>query len=497
MDNYDHIVATTKQWNLASFKEKIIPRGTLCIELFDPDTTKIKIGVGNLHFRDLPYIGGDVNLSNYYTKNEVDNLLANLSYMRIASNTIYGDKEALPKKDNKQGDVRFVKNKTGTTNNPDLWLWDGTKWIPMSTAGDNHTHNNKTILDAITAPYTIEEKEKLKSLHNYDDRPVYKRIDEVEDKLHFHDNKDVLDKTTAPFTIPDKEKLDSLHPYDPFVGTDGRTDGTEGLVPAPTKDEAGMWLGSDGEWHAINEFIGATPLTDGERGLVPKPTAEDVNSYLRGDGTWAPVEAGYEIIAGDGINIEDTILPGETDIKKKITNTGVIDITQEDPDNGNILTIHTSEEDKQIIIPTGSVYTEVFDSHVFSLLHECPEDWEHCWFHYFKMRYVELTEKPTNFDPTRHYKYTGDTYIVGDPGESWDGPIWYEKRYTNLDDQIFTPFSVDVYYAGEMLTLVDGETLLDSFSKINENLQRLEGRINTKVGARMDSAEDEDLVLFK
>ena len=51
MDHNDHIVGTTYQWNLASYKERIIPRGTLCIELVEPKITKIKIGNGKLGTR--------------------------------------------------------------------------------------------------------------------------------------------------------------------------------------------------------------------------------------------------------------------------------------------------------------------------------------------------------------------------------------------------------------------------------------------------------------
>ena len=51
------------------------------------------------------------------------------------------------------------------------------------------THENKDILDQITAPYTIPEKEKLAGLENYDDTEIRQLI---HDTGHTHPNKDIL-----------------------------------------------------------------------------------------------------------------------------------------------------------------------------------------------------------------------------------------------------------------------------------------------------------------
>lgn len=38
-------------------------------------------------------------------------------------------------------------------------------------------------------------------------------------------------------------------------------------------------------------FTGATTTSDGTSGLVPAPTSEQKDSYLKGDGTWSMPEA--------------------------------------------------------------------------------------------------------------------------------------------------------------------------------------------------------------
>ena len=244
--------------------------------------------------------------------------------------------------DNKLGDVRFVKSSSPSIkSDPDIYLWDGSKWVfvgyefkdidlsqylkkdefhemfdPVKEQVDEmypmrHTHENKDILDQITAPYTIPEKEKLAglenyddteirqlihdtghthpnkdildtitseslwsesdrekfdSLHNYDDSELKVRIEILESKPHTHDNKDILDQITAPFTTEDKTKLDSLHNDDVFRGTDGMYPGSEGNVPAPSVLDVGKFLSSDGTWKSAGsdvDFTGATSTTDG------------------------------------------------------------------------------------------------------------------------------------------------------------------------------------------------------------------------------------------
>lgn len=227
MDHFEHIVGTTQQWRTASYKEKIIPRGVLCIELCDEKTTKLKVGVGNKHFEHLPYIEASGDFSDYYTKEEVNNLLTNLDRMKIASTTIYDTPESLPKNKNNLGDVRFVKNPTGS-DNPVLYVWDEHKWVPMSS--DQHTHPNKSILDQITEPFKVEDRTLLNQL---------------ERDSHTHANKSILDQTTAPFTAPDKEKLDELVVMHPGEGLELDTDHNLNIKPATEDTLGGIKVGNN------------------------------------------------------------------------------------------------------------------------------------------------------------------------------------------------------------------------------------------------------------
>lgn len=171
-----------------------------------------------------------------------------------------------------------------------------------------HTHPNKDVLDGIGEDNLLSQsdRDKLDSLHNYDDTAVKERISDLERDSHTHDNKDILDHTTAPFTTEDKEKLDSLENEKPFVGTDGRFPGVQGLVPAPAMTDVGKYLRSDGTWGDVptaEPFTGATSSTDGTSGLVPGPVAGDQNKYLKGDGTWGVIRPGDKYQAGEGIYI--------------------------------------------------------------------------------------------------------------------------------------------------------------------------------------------------
>lgn len=105
--------------------------------------------------------------------------------------------------------------------------------------------------------------------------------------------------------------------YSNFVGTDGQTAGTAGLVPAPATTDVGEYLKADGTWDTppgvtytagtniqingtvisatdttYSDFTGATSSVAGAHGLVPAPTTSDTNKYLKGDGTWGTVVSG-------------------------------------------------------------------------------------------------------------------------------------------------------------------------------------------------------------
>lgn len=253
-DSFDHVVKTTAQWESQSFEYWIIPRGVLCVELTPDKKTKIKIGEGNKIYSQLPYINSETDLSDYYTKEEIDNILAMLNFVAIPSSEIYPTKEALPQTGNRQGDLRFVLNTTG---DPYEYLWFDNKWIALG--GDlseyakksevnprlnalelkAHTHVNKNVLDRLTA--------------------------NVIDDSHKHANKNILDATTASYTTQDKATLDELA--------------------------------------AITIFEGATKTEDGTMGYVPAPLHGQHTYFLKGDGTWAYLDPGDKYKAGEGIYI--------------------------------------------------------------------------------------------------------------------------------------------------------------------------------------------------
>lgn len=119
--------------------------------------------------------------------------------------------------------------------------------------------------------------------------------------------------------------------YTHFTGTDGQTDGTQGLVPGPLTTDYNKFLSADGTWQtppgttytaganitidANNEisatdttysnFTGTDGVSAGTAGLVPGPTTSDTDKYLKSDGTWATVASG-----GSTITMTDTD-PGE------------------------------------------------------------------------------------------------------------------------------------------------------------------------------------------
>lgn len=131
--------------------------------------------------------------------------------------------------------------------------------------------------------------------------------------------------------------------YDVFTGPTPEAEAADGLVPAPTENDGGKFLKSDGTWSEVpsNEYdvfdaendglvpksedadetkflaangkwvspfggeptdpdepatenkfemTGATDEEDGKSGLVPAPTTTDRTKFLRGDGTWASPE---------------------------------------------------------------------------------------------------------------------------------------------------------------------------------------------------------------
>ena len=288
-----HVIKTSAQWDERAAQYWVVPRGCLCIEIVNPRKTKIKVGVGDKYYDQLPYIGGDADLSDYYTKEEIDNIISNLEFMSVKSTEEYDSRNDLPKHGNSIGDVRFVKSPSPSIKtDPDTYLWDGSRWI------------------LVGAP--IQEIDLSGYVKKVEFEPIKNMVEEMYPKAHVHDNKNILDRIEEPFTSEDKTKLDSLQNYEPFIGTDGYVTGKEGLVPTPQTTDVDKFLSSDGTWktpEGADDYIGATPESDGVHGLVPAATSEESGYFLRGDGRWVSPESTTIPIATEddvgGIKVSD------------------------------------------------------------------------------------------------------------------------------------------------------------------------------------------------
>ena len=366
-DSHMHIVKTTAQWNDRAIANWVVPRGCLCIELTTDLKTKLKIGEGNKFYHQLPYVGGDGgDLSNYYTKQEIDMILKNLDYMSIKSINEYPSPEALPKTGNKQGDVRFVRNQT-PGEDPYTYLWNGLKWIGVTGIVDidlseyakksevnprlnaleqqAHTHANKPVVDQLTQN-VIDDSHKhtnetvldqvtqdvIDNSHGHTNKTVLDQVTQpIIDWAHKHDNIAVLNGTTASYTIAEKEKLASLENYNDFVGTDGEDDGVHGLVPAPTVDDEGKFLSADGTWQNVpnGDSYQAGDGIDIDTETDPSTISVNIGTGLAFDEHGALVATGSaatEYVAGDGISIDEG--EGSTDITNIVWTQGSInDVT--------------------------------------------------------------------------------------------------------------------------------------------------------------------------
>lgn len=107
------------------------------------------------------------------------------------------------------------------------------------------------------------------------------------------------DSTSGLMSVEDKEKLDSIESGANFYTHPSYTPHASGLYKI-TVDETGhvsqttavtkqdiLDLGvADGD-QIYPEFIGASSSSDGSKGLVPAPSKGEESYFLRGDGTWS------------------------------------------------------------------------------------------------------------------------------------------------------------------------------------------------------------------
>ena len=87
--------------------------------------------------------------------------------------------------------------------------------------------------------------------------------------------------------------------YGVFKAASASVAGGTGLVPAPAAGKQSQYLRGDGQWATptnttYNVFKGSTTSADGGTGLVPQPKVANTSQFLRGDGTWAtPTDTKY------------------------------------------------------------------------------------------------------------------------------------------------------------------------------------------------------------
>lgn len=209
-----HIVRKTAQWQERAVRYAIIPRGCLCVELTPSGKTKIKIGEGTKYYEQLPYIGADVDLSSFFTREELetmikdqvsailDEVLSKGSILRLVG-SIAPSKDALPKRDNTTGEIRFVKNPKPTADDMYIeYIWTGDRWERLGSATNGD-------VDLSQFAKADEVNKRLSQINNKM-TTINQQISSLESKSHTHVNQRILDNTTASFTLEDKAKLDSI-----------------------------------------------------------------------------------------------------------------------------------------------------------------------------------------------------------------------------------------------------------------------------------------------
>ena len=196
---------TTAQWETVS---RVIPKGFVCVELTTDGKCKMKCGDGVQAFADLPYIGGDLDmtainnaittaLTNYYTKTETDTAISeaigNLGTLFRFKGRVDTVND-LPASDNQQGDVYLV-GAEGASEFAEYY-WTGTffDYMGKTTSVDLTDYYKKSEVDNLlnnkvdkvegkglsTEDFTTELKNRLNSLENYDDTALTARVATIE-----------------------------------------------------------------------------------------------------------------------------------------------------------------------------------------------------------------------------------------------------------------------------------------------------------------------------
>lgn len=381
-DSNIHIVKRTDQWKERAVQSYVVPRGVLCVELTPDGNTRIKVGEGNKYYSQLPYIGANIDISKYFTKEEVKKLVEDTSeatvvaymdkqpYVRVLG-PILPSASALPKTGNKDGDIRFVKMAKVSPDGKAYieYVWFNNRWDPLSSAID---------ID-VSKFATKEELEVVAKAAN----DLAKRVTLLEHAKHIHPNKSILDSITAPFTTELAAKLSGIEPNANkyvlpiatrhslggiiigeglLIDSTGRVSvDTSGIIVPPYDDTEVKRritnLETVAHTHINKSILDATTasyttaektkLAGLENYTLPTASSDTLGGVRVGDGLTVDDDGvlsatgggGQEYVAGDGISIDEG--SSVTDITSLAWEQGSINPANGEPDDLTLTVIRS------------------------------------------------------------------------------------------------------------------------------------------------------------
>ena len=146
---------TTEKWGEYT---QTIPRGFPCAELADDDKIKFKVGDGKHTYEELPYIGADVDLTDYSNTEQM------MQAINKAISQAFSEKgdlfelkgtvestDLLPKEGNKKCDVYLVGEESGKEFAEYYWTGEAWDYMGTTTSVDLSNYYNKGEVDNLIA----------------------------------------------------------------------------------------------------------------------------------------------------------------------------------------------------------------------------------------------------------------------------------------------------------------------------------------------------------
>lgn len=206
MSGVEIYLDTREQASWDSFS-KVIPKGFPCVSFTTDGKAKLKVGDGVNTYANLPYVGGDIDISdidgeietylaNYYTSTQTDEkisaAISSLGNIFTLKGRVTSVSE-LPSSGNKAGDIYLVGAEGAAAY--DEYYWTGTLWdfmgvtnpsIDLTNYYTKSEANSKFVAKVSgkglsTNDYTTAEKNKLAGLSNYDDTNIKSRLSAIEE----------------------------------------------------------------------------------------------------------------------------------------------------------------------------------------------------------------------------------------------------------------------------------------------------------------------------